>query len=47
LRFLHEHDAVPWPMFELLTRGDDGLWRWPDHPWLPLSFSLRAERLDG
>jgi SAM-dependent methyltransferase len=47
LRFLHEHDAVPWPMFELLTRGDDGLWRWPDRPWLPLSFSLRAERLDG
>ena len=44
LRWLHEHDAVPWRMFKLLVEGEDGLWRWPDQPWLPLAFSLRAER---
>jgi len=44
LRWLHEHDAVPWRMFKLLVEGADGLWRWPDKPWLPLGFSLRAER---
>ena len=45
LRWLHEHDAVPWRMFRLLVEGEDGLYRWPDQPWLPLGFSLRAERL--
>jgi hypothetical protein len=44
LRFLHEHDAIPWRMFEILCQGEDGLFRWPDRPWLPLAFSLRAER---
>lgn len=44
LKWLHEHDAVPWPMFDVLRRGDDRLWRWPDKPWLPLGFSLWAER---
>ena len=44
LRFLHEHDAIPWRMFEILREGEDGLFRWPDRPWLPLAFSLRAER---
>jgi hypothetical protein len=31
-------------MFEGLFEGPDGLYRWPDKPWLPLSFSLRATR---
>ena len=45
LKWLHEHDAVPWwPALSCLRRDDDGLWRWPDKPWLPLSFSLWAER---
>jgi SAM-dependent methyltransferase len=44
LDWLHEHDAVPWHMFDVLVRGADGLWRWPDKPWLPLAFSLRATR---
>lgn len=45
LSWLHEHDATPWsPLLPLLRRGDDGLWRWPDKPWLPLSFSLWAEK---
>ena len=45
LEFLHEHAAVPWRMFQVLARGADRLWHWPDRPWLPLAFSLRATRL--
>jgi hypothetical protein len=46
LDWLHEHDAVTWRMFACLTEGRDGLYRWPDQPWLPLSYSLRATRTD-
>ena len=44
LDWLHEHDAVPWRMFRILIEGSDGLYRWPDKPWLPLAFSLSATR---
>ena len=44
LDFLHEHDAVAWRMFKALVAGADGLYRWPDKPWLPLALSLRAVR---
>jgi SAM-dependent methyltransferase len=44
LEWLHEHDAVTWRMFECLAEGADGLFRWPDKPWLPLAFSLLATR---
>ncbi len=44
LDWLHEHDAVPWRMFEILVKDADGLYRWPDKPWLPLAFSLTATR---
>jgi len=44
LDWLHEHDGVPWRMFDVLVRNTDRLWRWPDKPWLPLAFSLRATR---
>ena len=44
LDWLHEHDAVPWRMFACLEQGEDRLWRFPDRPWLPLSFSLSATR---
>src|SRR6266849_4963169 len=44
LDWLHEHDGVPWHTFDVLVRSTDGLWRWPDKPWLPLGFSLRATR---
>ncbi len=47
LDWLHEHDAVPWHMFDVLVQGAEGLWRWPDKPWLPLAFSLRATRRRG
>jgi hypothetical protein len=47
LRWLHEHESLPWRMFERLIKDDAGLYRWPDQPWLPLAFSLRAERSRG
>jgi SAM-dependent methyltransferase len=44
LDWLHEHDNVPSRIFECLVQGDDGMYRWPGTPWLPLAFSLRASR---
>ncbi|HKX10972.1 MAG TPA: methyltransferase domain-containing protein [Stellaceae bacterium] len=44
LEWLREHDAVTWQMFSMLVEGPDGLYRWPDKPWLPLAFSLRARK---
>jgi SAM-dependent methyltransferase len=44
LDWLHEHAAVAWRMFDILVKGEDGLYRWPDKPWLPLAFSLMATR---
>lgn len=45
LTWLHEHDATLWsPALSCIRRDDDALWRWPDQPWLPLSFSLGAEK---
>ena len=45
LDWLHEHDAITWHMFAQLVEGDDGQWRWPDKPWLPLAFSLQATKI--
>jgi SAM-dependent methyltransferase len=47
LEWLHEHDAVPWRMFAGLVKSNDGLYRWPDKPWLPLGFSLLATKKPG
>ncbi len=44
LDWLHEHDGVPWAMFSKLVRCDDGYYRWPDQPWLPLAYSLKASK---
>lgn len=44
LDWFHEHDAVTWRMFKVLAQDVKKLWRWPDRPWLPLAFSLRATR---
>lgn len=44
LRWLREHDATPWSPLPWLVLGEDQLWRWPGERWLPLSFSLWAER---
>jgi SAM-dependent methyltransferase len=47
LNWLHEHDSVPWRMFDQLVRDATGMYRWPDRPWLPLAYSLRAERSEN
>jgi SAM-dependent methyltransferase len=44
LDWLHEHDAVTWRMFNVLVKDAERLWRWPDKPWLPLAFTLKATR---
>lgn len=44
LDWLHEHDSVPWAMFDCLVKDEEGMYRWPDKPWLPLAFSLKASR---
>jgi hypothetical protein len=44
LTAFREHPTVAWRMFRCLIRQVDGMWTWPDQPWLPLSFSLRAVR---
>ena len=40
----HEHDVIPWKMFACLVPAEDGYYRWPDRPWLPLAYSLRASK---
>jgi SAM-dependent methyltransferase len=45
LEWLHEHDRVPWQMFDCLIKDASGLYRWPDKPWLPLAFSLSARKI--
>jgi SAM-dependent methyltransferase len=42
LDWLNEHPRVTWRMFNCLERDADGLWAWPDQPWLPLAYSLGA-----
>lgn len=42
LDWLHEHDAVPWPMFSTLVPAPGAMYRWPGKRWLPLAFSLQA-----
>jgi hypothetical protein len=44
LKWLHEHDSVPWRMFDQLVEDANGMYCWPDKPWFPLAFSLRAQR---
>lgn len=44
LERLLEHRFAPWPVFDWLERGEDGMYRLPaeQRDRLPLSFSLRA-----
>jgi SAM-dependent methyltransferase len=39
-----EHDSIVWQAFAQLQRRGRGEYVWPDKPWLPLSFSLRATK---
>lgn len=45
LEWLREHPRVAWRMFAALVPRGDALWGWPGKAWLPLAFSLRAEKL--
>jgi hypothetical protein len=47
LSWLHEHACLPWRMFQTLVKDHEGMYRWPDKPWLPLAFSLKARRPHG
>ncbi len=43
--FLHEHPVCYWQALPALVQDDDGYWRTgPNHPELPLTFSLSAHR---
>jgi len=44
LTWFHEHDSIPWKMFEVLVKDEHGMYRWPDKPWLPLAYSLVGEK---
>jgi SAM-dependent methyltransferase len=44
LKWLHEHDSVPFQRYKGLVGNSHGMYHWPDKGWFPLSFSLRAER---
>jgi SAM-dependent methyltransferase len=45
LDFLHEHPALPWPIFPMCVRDADGMWRLPDDiSAFPMSVSLRARK---
>lgn len=45
LDYLHEHDRITWRMFDCLVSDERGGYCWPDRPWLPLSFSIRARKV--
>jgi SAM-dependent methyltransferase len=40
----HEHDSIVWKMFGRLVKRGRNEYAWPDRPWLPLSYSLRAAK---
>ncbi|WP_406303838.1 class I SAM-dependent methyltransferase [Streptomyces sp. NBC_00885] len=45
LEFLHEHDVSMFQRFGVLTRHEDGYYRFPaDRPRIPLMYSLKASR---
>ena len=40
-----EHEALPWQMFPMMTRGEDRMWRLPaGHPRLPLAMTMSARK---
>ncbi|WP_270934914.1 class I SAM-dependent methyltransferase [Falsiroseomonas oryzae] len=47
LDWLREHPRIAWRMFPNLVRDAEGMWTWPDRPWLPLAVSFRAVRDGG
>lgn len=41
---INEHDSIVWPMFKMLVKGEDGMFRWPDKRWFPLSLTIQAHK---
>ena len=39
-----EHDSIVWQLFAFLEKRGRNEHVWPDKPWLPLSYSLRAAK---
>ena len=37
-----EHDCIAWRLYNILVKRGPNEFAWPDKPWLPLSYSLRA-----
>jgi SAM-dependent methyltransferase len=46
LDMVREHPRLAWRMFQCLVQDGNGLWTWPDRPWLPLSLEVQAVRED-
>jgi SAM-dependent methyltransferase len=47
IEWLHEHDSLAWQLFPMMRRCADGNYRLPpEMPHLPLSFSIRASRIE-
>src|SRR5438552_2520956 len=45
IELLHEHDWLPWKLFPMMVRADEGHYRLPDGiPSLPLALSLKARK---
>ncbi|MEW1655937.1 methyltransferase domain-containing protein [Streptomyces sp. NPDC093707] len=45
VEFLHEHDMTLFQRFDVLRRGEDGYYRFPDdRPRIPLMYSLKATK---
>ena len=44
LKWLHEHDSIPFQRYKVLVRDPQSMYRWPDKGWFPLSYSLRADK---
>jgi hypothetical protein len=45
--WFREHDTVVWAMFKTLIKRGRSEYEWPDRPWFPLSFSLRAAKSES
>ena len=46
IRFVHEHEEVPWRMFANLVSGSPRMWRLPEgHVRFPLAWSILAEKV--
>jgi SAM-dependent methyltransferase len=39
-----EHDSLTWRFFDVLEKRGPAEYVWPNKPWLPLSYSLRASK---